>query len=78
MQKKAEKMIKLKIRQTALGTGRTLGQTAKEIGMDPPNFSNLVVGKRKTINLDILDKLCTLLECKVSDLIEYVPTEKGE
>lgn len=31
----------------------------------------------KQVSLDVLDRMCKTLDCKVEDILEYVPDEKG-
>ena len=33
---------------------------------------------RQPVAIDIIDKLCQLLDCQPGDLLEYVPDENGQ
>lgn len=33
------------------------------------------MGKGENVSTEVLAKICTVLECKVEDIIEFVPTE---
>lgn len=46
-------------------------ELAKEIGITPANLSILKTGKAKALKLSTLDKLCKVLQCQPSDLLEY-------
>ena len=35
------------------------------------------LGKNENINTDILQKVCTALECDISDIMEMVPDKQG-
>ena len=33
------------------------------------------MGKEETVTMDILEKLCKYLNCRIEDIVEYVPDE---
>ncbi|MDO4650001.1 MAG: helix-turn-helix transcriptional regulator [Eubacteriales bacterium] len=35
------------------------------------------MGKNEDIRLNILEKICTTLDCKLDDVVEFVPEESG-
>lgn len=53
--------------------------TQKELiaqsGMSSATISNLYNEKIKRLDFDTLEKLCKIFNCKVEDLIEYIPDE---
>jgi len=53
-------------------------ELAERLGMTPQNLSVLKTGKAKAIRLATLDKLCAILECQPSDLLEYEADEDGK
>lgn len=43
---------------------------------NPAKYNQRMVSRiRNRINLDHVDKICEVLECDISDLIEYVPNQ---
>ena len=34
------------------------------------------LGKNEYVRVDVLEKICTTLECKLDDIVEFVPSEK--
>jgi putative transcriptional regulator len=48
-----------------------LGELAEKMGITLANLSKLKGGKIKAIRLSTLDKLCRLLDCQPSDLLEF-------
>lgn len=56
----------------------TIVEVAKLTGMSTSTVSNLYNEKVKRLDFDTLEKLCQLFNCKVQDLIEYIPDEKPE
>ena len=42
-------------------------------GIHPQTIANM--GKNLTISMDSLEKLCAVLDCRIEDIVEYVPDE---
>ncbi|MCF2639422.1 helix-turn-helix transcriptional regulator [uncultured Fusobacterium sp.] len=55
----------------------TIVQVAEKTGMSTSTISNLYNEKVKRMDFDTLEKLCKLFNCKVQDLIEYIPDEES-
>ena len=36
------------------------------------------LGKDKTVSIESLEKICTALNCKIEDIMEFVPNETSE
>jgi len=53
-------------------------ELAEKVGFTMANISLLKNGKIKALKISTLNKLCRVLECQPSDLLEYVETEDGE
>ncbi len=51
-------------------------EVAKKTGINKNTLSSLYNENVSGIKFDTLEKLCKLLDCKVSDLVEYV--EEGD
>ena len=56
----------------------TIVQVAEKTGMSTSTISNLYNEKVKRLDFDTLEKLCKLFNCKVQDLIEYIPDETSQ
>lgn len=54
----------------------TIVQVAEKTGMSTSTISNLYNEKVKRLDFDTLEKLCKLFNCKIQDLIEYIPDDK--
>ncbi|MCM1105379.1 MAG: helix-turn-helix transcriptional regulator [Blautia sp.] len=52
-------------------------ELSERLGITMANVSILKNGKAKAIRLETLDKLCGILDCQPSDLLEYVPNEEA-
>jgi len=53
-------------------------ELADKVGFTMANISLLKNGKIKALKISTLDKLCKVLECQPSDLLEYVDTADEE
>lgn len=52
----------------------SVGELAEKVGFTMANVSLLKNGKIKALKISTLDKLCRVLECQPSDLLEYIDT----
>ncbi|WP_374020777.1 helix-turn-helix transcriptional regulator [Paenibacillus thiaminolyticus] len=50
----------------------TQKELAERTGVRPPTISALALGTVKHIPVDVLDKICTILDCQPADLMEYI------
>lgn len=51
----------------------TQKEVIEKTGLSSATVSNLYNEKVKRLDFDTLEKLCKLFNCKVQDLIEYIP-----
>lgn len=56
----------------------SLGELAEKLDITQANLSILKNNKCKAIRFSTLDKLCEILDCNTSDIIEHVPNEKKD
>lgn len=56
----------------------SLQDLASKIGITQANLSILKNNKCKAIRFSTLDKLCEVLDCKPSDIIDYERNDKNE
>ena len=54
----------------------SLYELADQVGISKVNLSNLKRGKVKAIRFSTLDKICEVLDCQPSDILEYQRTEE--
>ena len=52
----------------------SVGELAEKVGFTMANVSLLKNGKIKALKISTLNKLCRVLECQPSDLLEYIET----
>lgn len=49
----------------------TQKELAERTGVRPPTISAFALGTVKHIPVEVLDKICTVLDCQPADLMEY-------
>jgi putative transcriptional regulator len=56
----------------------TQKELAERTGIRPPTISAICLGTIKHIPVDVLDRMCDVLNCQPGDLVEFIPnpTEK--
>jgi len=50
-------------------------ELATEIGITEQNLSLLRTGKVKGVRFSTLERICQILECQPSDILEFVPDD---
>ena len=71
-----ESMITITIREQAEKKGITTAyQLQKATGVQPTVAARWFRNELKMIGIDSLDRLCTVLKCKPSDLLRYEPDD---
>ena len=53
----------------------SLNQLSEKVGITLANLSILKNNKAKAIRFSTLDAICNALQCKVEDILEFVPDE---
>ena len=53
----------------------SLNELSEKVGLTLSNLSILKTGKAKAIRFSTLDAICKALDCKPSDILEYVSDE---
>ncbi len=71
-------MIKFRIKVMLALREMTQKELAEKTGIRLPTISALCTGAAKHIPVNVLDKLCTTLDCQPGDLVEYLKDETGE
>lgn len=69
-------MIKFKVKIMLAIREMTQKELAEQTGIRPPTVSAICTGAVKHLPVDALDKICAVLDCQPSDLIEYIPDEQ--
>ena len=56
----------------------SLGELAEKIDITPANLSILKTGKAKAVRFSTLEKICEVLDCQPSDILEYRKENENE
>lgn len=68
-------MIKFKVKVMLAMREMTQKELAERTGIRPPTVSAICTGSVKHLPVEALDKICDVLDCQPSDLMEYIKTE---
>ena len=69
-------MIKFKVKVMLALREMTQKELAERTGIRPPTVSAICTGTVKHLPVEALNKICEVLECQPSDLMEYIPDEE--
>ena len=69
-------MIKFKVKVMLAIREMTQKELAEKTGIRPPTISAICVNSAKHIPVDVLDKICDVLDCQPGDIIEYIREEE--
>ena len=64
-------MIKSRVKVMLAVREMTQKQLAEVTGIRPPTISAICTGAARHIPVDVMDKICEVLDCQPSDLWEY-------
>lgn len=70
-------MIRIKLKAVLAEKGVKQKELVEKTGIRQPTLSAMNNNAVKHIPLDVLDKICTVLDCQPADLLEFVPDEKS-
>lgn len=65
-------MVLIKIDELLEQQGKTRYWLAKETGVTYPNIVKLIEGKTTSIKFELLEKICTALNCSPNSIIHFV------
>lgn len=71
-------MIKIHLSRLLGERKWTQADLARKTGIRPTTIGEWYHELVERINLEHLEKICEVLECEVSDLIEYIPKKNKE
>lgn len=69
-------MIKCKLKVVLAINEMTQKELAEKTGIRPPTISAMANNTAKHYPVDVMDKICSVLNCGVDDLLEYIPEDK--
>ena len=69
-------MIKFKVKVMLAMREMTQQELAEKTGIRPPTISAICTGTIKHLPVDVLDRICDVLDCQPGDIVEYIRTEE--
>lgn len=69
-------MIKTKLKVVLAQREMTQTELSKRTGIRPPTLSAISTNQIKVVPMDVMDRMCKVLDCNVGDIFEYVPDEE--
>lgn len=69
-------MIKITIDEILHKKGKTKYWLSQQTGITQTNLGKLVNNKTNSIRFDNLEKICEVLECDISDVLEIIKDDK--
>ena len=68
-------MIKFKVKVMLAMREMTQKELAEQTGIRPPTISAICTGTIKHLPMDVLERICDVLDCQPGDIIEFVKDE---
>ena len=69
-------MVKFKVKVMLAMREMTQKELAEKTGIRPPTISAICTGTIKHLPVDVLDRICDVLDCQPGDIIEFVKAEE--
>lgn len=68
--------VKIKLSEVIEDKGISKNKLSQRAEMQYTQLNNYCNNKISRIDMDVLARLCTVLECTICDILEFVPPEK--
>ena len=69
-------MIKFRLKVLLAMNEMTQMQLSEKTGVRQPTISAICTGSAKHLPVDVLNKICEVLNCQPGDIMEYISDEK--
>ena len=69
-------MIKLNALELLKKKEKTKYWLYKQLGMSYQNFNKMVNNETKSIQYEVVEKMCAILECTPNELLNYTESDK--
>ena len=69
-------MIKFRLKVLLAMNDMTQMQFSEKTGIRQPTISAICTGSAKHLPVDVLDKICEVLNCQPGDLMEHIPNKE--
>ena len=68
--------IRIKLDQLLAKSGMSKNKLSHKAEMQRSQINNYCKNEITRLDIDVLARICSVFECSIGDLLEYVPTEK--
>ena len=68
-------MVKFKVKVMLAMREMTQKELAEKTGIRPPTISAICTGTIKHLPVDVLERICDVLDCQPGDIIEFARDE---
>ena len=68
--------IRIKLSELIEKRGLSKNKLSHKAEMQRSQINNYCNNKITRLDIDVLARMCTVLECSISELLEFVPVEK--
>ena len=68
--------VKINLAQLIEEKGISKNKLSQRAEMQRTQLNNYCNNRISRLDIDVLARLCTVLDCKISDLLEFVPAEE--
>lgn len=70
--------IRIKLDELIEKAGISKNKLSHRAEMQRTQINNYCKNEITRLDIDVLARICTVLECDISDLLEFIPPEKQE
>ncbi len=68
--------IKIKLEEMLKKRGMSKNKLSHKAEMQRTQINNYCKNEITRLDTDVLARICTALDCKIEDILEYIPSEK--
>lgn len=69
-------MIKIHLSRILGEKRMSQAELARQTGIRPSTISDIYNEMTERLNIEYLDRICEYLDCRITDLIEYIPNKQ--
>ena len=70
--------IRIKLDEFLKTSGLSKNMLSHRAQMQRPQINNYCKNQITRLDIDVLSRLCTVLDCEIGDLLEFIPPEKTD
>lgn len=68
--------IRIKLDELLANSGISKNKLSHRAEMQRTQINNFCKNKITRLDIDVLARICAVFDCKISDLLEYIPPEE--